>query len=87
MANTPAWCIISAMEACGAYQPWHDKQTHKTFVRPDGGKCLHDYFYFIDAELGLVYLRVPTPAFAGAGYGHRSACNFTATVTAGWRVN
>src|SRR5438034_10883343 len=24
------------------------------------GKCLHYYFYFIDAELGLVYLRVPT---------------------------
>jgi hypothetical protein len=29
-------------------------------VRPDSGKCLHYYFYFIDAELGLVYLRVPT---------------------------
>jgi hypothetical protein len=52
--------VISAMEACGAYQLWHDKQTHKTFVRPDSGKCLHYYFYFIDAELGLVYLRVPT---------------------------
>ena len=52
--------VISAMEACGAYQPWHDKQTHKTFVRPDSGKCLHYYFYFIDPELGLVYLRVPT---------------------------
>ena len=24
--------VISAMEACGAYQPWHDKQTHKTFA-------------------------------------------------------
>src|SRR4030081_2185817 len=52
--------VISAMEACGAYQPWHDKQTHKTFVRRYSGKCLHYYFYFIDAELGLVYLRVPT---------------------------
>ena len=52
--------VISAMEACNAYQPWHDKKTHKTFVRPDSGKCLHYYFYFIDAELGLVYLRVPT---------------------------
>jgi hypothetical protein len=52
--------IISAMEACDAYQPWHDKQTHKTYVRPDTGKCLHYYFYFMDAELGLVYLRVPT---------------------------
>ena len=38
--------VISAMEACGAYQTWHDKQTHKTFVRPDSGKCLHYYFYF-----------------------------------------
>ena len=52
--------VISAMEACDAYKPWHDKQTHKTFLRPDGGKCLHYYFYFMDAELGLIYLRVPT---------------------------
>ena len=29
-------------------------------MRPDSGKCLHYYFYFIDAELGLIYLRVPT---------------------------
>ena len=52
--------IISAMEACDAYQPWHDKQTHKTFIRPDSGKCLHYYFYFMDAAFGLIYLRVPT---------------------------
>jgi len=51
---------ISAMEACGAYEPWHDKKSHKTFVRPDSGKCLHYYFYFIDKELGLIYVRVPT---------------------------
>ena len=54
--------VISAMEACDAYQRWHDKTTHKNFVRPDSGKCLHYYFYFIDADLGLVYLRVPTLA-------------------------
>ena len=52
--------IISAMEACDAYQPWHDKQTHKTFIRPDSGRCLHYYFYFLDAKFGLIYLRVPT---------------------------
>jgi len=51
--------IISAMEACDAYQPWHDKPTHKTFIRPDSGKCLHYYFYFLDAAFGLIYLRVP----------------------------
>jgi hypothetical protein len=27
---------------------------------PDRDKCLHYYFYLIDAELGLIYLRVPT---------------------------
>jgi hypothetical protein len=52
--------IISAMEACDSYRPWHDKATGKNFVRPNSGKCLHYYFYFIDADLGLVYLRVPT---------------------------
>jgi hypothetical protein len=52
--------ILSAMEACDSYEPWHDKKTHRTFVRPDSGKCLHYYFYFMDAEFGLIYLRVPT---------------------------
>jgi hypothetical protein len=52
--------VISAMEACDSYKPWHDKRTHRNFLRPDTGKCLHYYFYFIDAELGLIYLRVPT---------------------------
>ena len=68
--------VISAMEACHAYKPWHDKPTHKTFLRPDSGKCLHYYFYFMDAGFGLIYLRVPTWA--------RSACNSTATATTGW---
>jgi hypothetical protein len=33
--------IISAMEACDTYKPWHDKHTHRTFFRPDTSKCLH----------------------------------------------
>ena len=52
--------IFSAMEPCASYKPWHDKKTHRTFLKPDSGKCLHYYFYFIDASLGLCYLRVPT---------------------------
>jgi hypothetical protein len=52
--------ILSAMEACSSYKPWHDKNTHRTFLKPDTGKCLHYYFYFIDEELGLTYVRVPT---------------------------
>jgi hypothetical protein len=52
--------IFSAMETCTAYYPWHDKQTHKTYLKSRRGKCLHYYFYFIDQDFGLCYLRVPT---------------------------
>lgn len=52
--------ILSAMEACPGYRPWHDKQTGKTYLKGTQGKCLHYYFYFIDEYLGLSYMRVPT---------------------------
>jgi hypothetical protein len=52
--------VISAMEACASYKPWHDKASGKTFLKPDTGKCLHYYFYFIDPVVGLCHLRVPT---------------------------
>lgn len=52
--------ILSAMEACDSYKPWHDKSTGKTYLKPDTGRCLHYYFYFIDEQLGLCYIRVPT---------------------------
>ena len=52
--------IFSAMENCNSYKPWHDKQSGRTYLKYDGSKCLHYYFYFIDRELGLCYLRVPT---------------------------
>ncbi len=53
-------CILSAMESCQAYRPWHDKKSHTTYLRYTDGRCLHYYFYFIDENLGLCYLRVPT---------------------------
>ncbi len=52
--------IFSAMEPCPSYQPWHDKSSHKNYLRTDCGKCLHYYFYFIDRTFGLCFLRVPT---------------------------
>jgi hypothetical protein len=53
-------CIFSAMEPCSTYKPWHNKQTGKTYLIPDEGKCLHYYFYFVDEDLGLCHVRVPT---------------------------
>jgi len=52
--------IFSAMDPCPTYKPWHDKKTHQTFLKPGQAKCLHYYFYFIDADLGLCHLLVPT---------------------------
>ena len=52
--------ILSAMESCPSYQPWHDKSTGKTFLKGSQSKCLHYYFYFIDEYLGAGYIRVPT---------------------------
>lgn len=52
--------ILSAMETCNSYKPWHDKQTGKTFLKGTQSKCLHYYFYFIDSYLGYGYIRVPT---------------------------
>ncbi len=53
-------CIFSAMEPCSTYKPWHNTQTGKTYLVPDDGKCLHYYFYFVDENLGLCHVRVPT---------------------------
>jgi hypothetical protein len=70
--SAPGWVhVISAMEACPSYPPWYDKKSGKTSLRSDQGKCLHDYFYFIDEERGLCYLRVPT----WAPFGLQFYCN------------
>jgi hypothetical protein len=52
--------IFSAMESCSTFEPWYDKKKQKALLRRDSGRCLHYYFYFIDPELGLCYVRVPT---------------------------
>ena len=63
--------VISAMEGCPSYAPWLDKSNGHVFLRPAQGKCLHDYFYFIDEAFGLCYLRVPT----WAPFGLQFYCN------------
>ena len=52
--------IFGAMEACASYRPWHDQGTGKTYLKPDSSKCMTYYFYFVDEQLGLCYVRVPT---------------------------
>jgi hypothetical protein len=52
--------IFSAMESCPSYKPWHDKNTHRTYLKYTDSKCLHYYFYLMDEQFGLCYVRVPT---------------------------
>jgi len=52
--------VLSAMEGCTAFKPWHNKLTGQTFLQAKPGQCLHYYFYFILEDLGLCYVRVPT---------------------------
>jgi hypothetical protein len=52
--------VLSVMEACTTFKPWHDKTTGKTGVKMVPGKCGTYYFYLIDPQLGLMYVRVPT---------------------------
>jgi len=52
--------VLSAMEACPSYKPWHNKTNGKTYLKGDSGRCLHYYFYFMDENLGLCHMRVPT---------------------------
>ena len=40
--------IISAMESCPSYKPWHNKNTGKTYLKSILGKCLH---YYLGAAL------------------------------------
>lgn len=63
--------VLSAMEECPSYTPWLDKSNGHVFLRAAQGKCLHYYFYFIDEDLGLCYLRVPT----WAPFGLQFYCN------------
>jgi len=54
--------IFSALELNKTYTPWHNKANGTTYFKKDKTKCLTYYFYFIDREFGLCFIRVPTIA-------------------------
>jgi hypothetical protein len=54
--------IFSALEMNKTYAPWHDKAKGRTYFKSHETKCLTYYFYFIDKEFGLCFVRVPTIA-------------------------
>lgn len=53
-------CILGAMERCRCFKVGKDAASGFLQLQPSGGKCQHYYVYFMDAEFGLGYLRIPT---------------------------
>ncbi len=51
--------IFSVLETCAGFVTRRSK-TGEWRLRYKDSKCLHYYFYFMDPEFGLCYLRVPT---------------------------
>src|SRR5260221_87805 len=54
-------CILSAIENCQTFLPRKGGgPQQKSWIKACPGRCLHYYFYFLDADLGLIHLRVPS---------------------------
>ena len=53
-------CVLSAMESCRTYKVRKCQKGGILCLKNCPGKCIHYYVYFIDKELGLGYLRIPT---------------------------
>jgi len=53
-------CVLGAMERCRTFKVGKDQQSNRLALQWSPGKCQHYYIYFIERELGLCYLRIPT---------------------------
>lgn len=52
--------VWTCVEPCLTYFVRRDAEARKLVLRLEPGKCLHHYFYFQHAELGLLHLRLQT---------------------------
>src|SRR5271156_2071776 len=53
-------CVLGAMERCRSFRVRAVGEQRWLQLQWDTGRCEHFYVYFIDAEFGLCYLRIPT---------------------------
>jgi hypothetical protein len=52
--------VLKAVEGCWSYQVGPNRTRKKLELRGQPSKCLHYYHYFLDPEVGLVYVRLQT---------------------------
>lgn len=53
-------CVLTAVEPCMTFRVGPNRETKRLELRYFQGKCLHQYFYLIDAELGWLNVRLQT---------------------------
>jgi hypothetical protein len=51
-------CVLSTLELNGSFDVQANHRTHKLEIVRRQRKCLHLYFYFIDAEFGFMHVRL-----------------------------
>jgi len=51
-------CVFSVLETCTTFAVQGNRETHKLEVVRRPRKCLHFYFYYLDAEFGLMHIRL-----------------------------
>jgi hypothetical protein len=68
-------CVLSAMEPCSTYKPWHDKATGKTFLRTMASACT-TISISSTKSWGCATFEYPPGCLA--------VCRSTSTATTGW---
>ena len=51
-------CVFSTLEVCSTFTMRGNRQTKRLEVARRKTKCLHFYFYYLDAELGFIHIRL-----------------------------
>jgi hypothetical protein len=52
--------VVKCVEPCWSYEIHRDREKKQIDLRGFEGKCLHQYHYFQDRELGLLHVRLQT---------------------------
>ena len=53
-------CVITCVEPCHTFSVGPNAVLKQLELRQGPGKCLHQYFYFLDPQFGLMHLRLQT---------------------------
>jgi hypothetical protein len=53
-------CVLSTVEPCRTFSIRRDRERKRLRVERQERKCLHLYFYFLDADFGLMHVRLQT---------------------------